>query len=1023
MARPKGDNPNNLWNVGFELAEIYYLENKHLLVPHNYCIQGYRLGRWIGTQRYEYKKRNNPYFTQERFDKLEAVGMIWDVKKAIWQDMLQELERYYHKNGTARVPQSFVTLEGKKLGNWLNKQRLDYRSGKLLLERQDAMQEFNIIWNPEHIRRQTWDIYFELLIQYIHEYNGCLPSTGYITTNGVKLGIWLSNQRHHYNNGTLLPKRKSQLESIGFIVDVQAQNWLIYYKQAVSYYEEYGHLCPMNHRGNTTISESLLSWLSRQRDAYHKGTIAIHKIEQLEAVGMVWDVRAYIWEQNYKQAVDYYMRYGNLRISRNPNKSENSQLGEWLSTQRANYRIQTNPELTKERILKLESIGMVWEVRVVTEELWEKWFKKATVFFLENGHLLPQKGRLRTWILAQRSAKRGKRGILGLDQINRLESIGMIWEPKEEQWQNMYRRAQEYYSIHQILNIPNSYVSSDGAKLGHWIARQRRGRRNLLCGRHGGGRCVITPEHIELLNRIGMIWNGDMITSNTSQPEKAILYYLKQVYSDANKLSQWYSLGVELDIYIPSINTAVEYDGIIWHSGKLEKDEEKGRVCKENGIRLIRIRERGLPPVKDCDLCIQLKENSNDALVNTIIHVFKYLKLPTPDCDISRDCAIINKTYKDFVSRKWDKAYEMAYQYFEQHGNLSFPENTQNNAGINLTYWLGTQRTSYKNNQLTPLQIRKLELIGIVWDSFETKWLDMFQLANGYNSTHQSLMIPAGYHTKNGVALGSWLSTQREAYRKGNLTPRRVFLLESLGIIWNPWNNKYDQFVNAAKIYKRKYGHIHIPAQHITQDGIRLGEWLCDQREKYHAGKLSHKQIEVLEALGVQWCVFSERWEEMFTVARDYFKQYGHLWISPNYIVQENIRLGGWISQQRNKLHSKRGSSPLTSVQKQKLDSIGMVWDPYTVKWMAKYQIAKDFYLENGHLQIPVDYITEKGEKLGMWLSSQRQAMRGNPNFLMTDERMDLLNEIGMEWTLKRTSPTARHRTKKERLPACSGVI
>ena len=74
------------------------------------------------------------------------------------------------------------------------------------------------------------------------------------------------------------------------------------------------------------------------------------------------------------------------------------------------------------------------------------------------------------------------------------------------------------------------------------------------------------------------------------------------------------------------------------------------------------------------------------------------------------------------------------------------------------------------------------------------------------------------------------------------------------------------------------------------------------------------------------------------------------------------------------------------------------------------YQVAKTYYQAHGHLNLPVNYVTEEGVKLGMWLSSQRQAMRGNPNFLMTPERKALLDQIGMHWTLRRMNPNARRR-------------
>ena len=45
-------------------------------------------------------------------------------------------------------------------------------------------------------------------------------------------------------------------------------------------------------------------------------------------------------------------------------------------------------------------------------------------------------------------------------------------------------------------------------------------------------------------------------------------------------------------MYIPSIRTGIEYDGIAWHKDDtLEKEERKYEICKQNGITLIRLKE------------------------------------------------------------------------------------------------------------------------------------------------------------------------------------------------------------------------------------------------------------------------------------------------------------------------------------------------------------------------------------------------------------------------------------------------
>ena len=82
----------------------------------------------------------------------------------------------------------------------------------------------------------------------------------------------------------------------------------------------------------------------------------------------------------------------------------------------------------------------------------------------------------------------------------------------------------------------------------------------------------------------------------------------------------------------------------------------------------------------------------------------------------------------------------------------------------------------------------------------------------------------------------------------------------------------------------------------------------------------------------------------------------------------------------------------------------------YEEKQMKNYELAKEQYKKHGNLNIPVGFITDSGVKLGMWIGSQKQANRGNPNFLMTEERKRLLDLIHMDWTIKRPNPNAKCR-------------
>lgn len=82
----------------------------------------------------------------------------------------------------------------------------------------------------------------------------------------------------------------------------------------------------------------------------------------------------------------------------------------------------------------------------------------------------------------------------------------------------------------------------------------------------------------------------------TSFAEQAFFYYIKQIYPDAqNRVHGLLGKRMELDIYIPSIRLAIEYDGVFWHNhnkpNKQERDKKKYALCQAKKIRLIRIRE------------------------------------------------------------------------------------------------------------------------------------------------------------------------------------------------------------------------------------------------------------------------------------------------------------------------------------------------------------------------------------------------------------------------------------------------
>lgn len=81
-----------------------------------------------------------------------------------------------------------------------------------------------------------------------------------------------------------------------------------------------------------------------------------------------------------------------------------------------------------------------------------------------------------------------------------------------------------------------------------------------------------------------------------SKGEKELCQYIKSLYSGKIlENTRKFIGGKELDIYLPELKLAFEYNGEYWHQFHEEKEpgyhKNKRKACKENGIKLIEVWE------------------------------------------------------------------------------------------------------------------------------------------------------------------------------------------------------------------------------------------------------------------------------------------------------------------------------------------------------------------------------------------------------------------------------------------------
>ena len=94
----------------------------------------------------------------------------------------------------------------------------------------------------------------------------------------------------------------------------------------------------------------------------------------------------------------------------------------------------------------------------------------------------------------------------------------------------------------------------------------------------------------------------------SSFPEQAIYYYLNKAFPDAkNRYTELGNNKMEIDIFIPSLSIGIEYDGKAFHNTEeaVQREVRKYEICRENGIKLIRVRELDIPEKEIGDIYIK----------------------------------------------------------------------------------------------------------------------------------------------------------------------------------------------------------------------------------------------------------------------------------------------------------------------------------------------------------------------------------------------------------------------------------
>lgn len=434
------------WEKGFASAQKYRTEHGDLLVPVRYRDKNdFALGEWIVYNRQRYLGGN---LTQNRIERLEAIGMVWSTSNDLWEQNYAAATQYYLEHGDLEVPIKYETPSGFGLGVWLGAQRAAHKAGELPQEQVERLDALGMDWTNRNDRK--WMSLYDVAAAYYHEHGDLNVPSEYVTPDGVLLGKWVARQRYAYLNpdrssARVTPERKALLDKLGMVWE-KYDPWQERYDLALAYKTEHGDLeIPSVYK--TADGVWLGSWVSRQRQTLNSGSSALSS-ERRKLLRILFKgerrpsdpaadhgtVREANWERNFRSAARYARKYKHLLVPASYVDSDGVRLGVWISNLRA-----------------------------------------------------ARKNRPDSYQVT-------------LAHIKKLNSIGMVWDARDAKWGTAYQQAKAYYKAHGNLHAAANYKSDEtGFCLGDWLRRMREWDTT-----HDP---KLTPERRAMLDKIGMEWS------------------------------------------------------------------------------------------------------------------------------------------------------------------------------------------------------------------------------------------------------------------------------------------------------------------------------------------------------------------------------------------------------------------------------------------------------------------------------------------------------------------------------------
>lgn len=516
---------------------------------------------------------------------------------------------------------------------------------------------------------------------------------------------------------------------------------------------------------------------------------------------------------------------------------------------------------------------------------WDIWFLELKNH-LELNNDYPFKNEnanLYAWVAQQRNRKNNNS--LKLEELIKLNSIGFAWDIIKWKWDRMFEQFTSYSEV----NIFAPYKDFDNADLVNWYKTQvaisndkkHTNSEQVIKFQNinskflgSGSRKKWIPLYEDLLKWRSInpnTWPQYQRENKDAQESKLNIFcqVIRKRFRENDLENYWYdkitSLGFNFEGHIDNWNIYLDrYEKI---------------VLEKNSISVQDIGEKAYGWIT-----LQLKKD----------------KLGTLDESQSKKLKIF---YKFFET--WEQTFEKVKNW--QTETKKSPTRLSHK---DFHSWLGSQRTRFKNGNLSEEQIKNLESIGYDLEGKgnqdkEERWLEMFNKLLEFRKKNQNDWPKFGSDGFEGQ-LYNWCQANRQAQagthsggRRKPLEQWKVNKLDELDFHWAKADiNNIDWETNFEKFRKHidSNGNLAIPSM-VDGEKNPLYMWFFNQRSTFQKNKMPENRSQKFKDIGMSFEKFENtsntdgytKWAKSTKKIAKFIKTNGHYPKAGTDTIQSNL--------------------------------------------------------------------------------------------------------------------------------------